>query len=85
VLAAAIHCKADFLVTFNLKHFPAEADCVRSIGPSTFLKMLLSQDRGLLTQRLIDQASPLGEPVNKLLERLSIVVPKFVSEFQSED
>jgi hypothetical protein len=43
VLAAAIACRADYLVTFNLKDFapvPADAHGVAVIGPSTFLKEL---------------------------------------------
>jgi predicted nucleic acid-binding protein len=43
VLAAAVACHADYLITFNLKHFvwqPAEAYKVAAIGPSTFLNKL---------------------------------------------
>ena len=43
VLAAAVASHADYLITFNLKHFvwqPAEAYKVAAIGPSTFLNKL---------------------------------------------
>ena len=39
VLAAALACKADYLVTFNLRDFPATAgDLTTVVGPSAFLK-----------------------------------------------
>src|SRR6266700_1560921 len=43
VLAAAVACKADYVVTFNLRDFPASAlEQVRTavLGPSRFLKEL---------------------------------------------
>ena len=48
VLAAAVACHADYLITFNLKHFvwqPAGAHKVAVIGPSTFLNKLAALDR----------------------------------------
>jgi predicted nucleic acid-binding protein len=48
VLAAAVASHADYLITFNLKHFvwqPAGAHKVAVIGPSTFLNKLAALDR----------------------------------------
>ena len=63
VLAAAVTCHADYLVTFNLKHFapqPTGAHDVAVIGPSTFLKDLVTIDRAVVEDRLCDQAKAIG-------------------------
>ena len=44
VLAAAVACRADYLVTFNLKHFPAAAVAshgINAIHPDEFVGKLL--------------------------------------------
>lgn len=59
VLAAAVASRADYLVTFNLKHFPAaavEQFDTAIVGPSTFLKNLWTQDQSVVEQRLKEQA-----------------------------
>jgi len=82
VLAAAVACRADCLVTFNLKDFPAAAAAqhkIEVIGPSAFLKRLLILDPALVEQRLRDQAAAINIPLNGLLERLEDSLPGFVS------
>jgi hypothetical protein len=82
VLAAAVACRADYVITFNLKHFtPHSADThhVMAIGPSTFLKQLAVLDRAVVEERLRDQATAIGVSVNDLLDRLAGSVPGFVS------
>ncbi len=59
VLAAAIACDADFVVTFNIKDSVApfnESLKVRVVGPSTFLMQLAAVDRVTVEGRLREQA-----------------------------
>ena len=82
VLAAAVACRADYLVTFNLKHFPPQSPGVHEvavIGPSTFLKELFAIDRAVIEDRLCDQAKAVEISSDQLLERLAGSVPGFVS------
>ena len=82
VLAAAVACRADYLVTFNLKDFPsrtASKHKTEVIGPSTFLKQLFALDPALVEERLRDQAAAIRIPMNDLLDRLADSLPGFVS------
>jgi hypothetical protein len=81
VFAAAMACRADYLVTFNLKDFvpgPAVPQSTAVIGPSTFLKHLAAVDRAIVDQRLGEQAAATGIGFNELLDRLGASVPGFV-------
>jgi predicted nucleic acid-binding protein len=85
VLAAAVACRADYIVTFNLKHFPASATArhkIEVIGPSAFLKWLAVLDHAIIEERLCDQAASIGISLNELLDRLAGSVPGFVSRFR---
>lgn len=85
VLAAAVACRADFVITFNLKHFPSaapETSGVTVVGPSTFLKQLAGRDRDAVKERLQQQAAAIHMSMNDLLDRLAGSVPGFVSMFQ---
>jgi predicted nucleic acid-binding protein len=45
VLACAIHCKAEVILTFNLRHFPESATCawgISALHPETYLLTLFS-------------------------------------------
>jgi predicted nucleic acid-binding protein len=82
VLAAAVACRADYLVTFNLKDFVSpspDTHAVTAIGPSSFLKLLASRERSVVEERLHQQASAIGISMNDLLDRLAGAVPGFVS------
>ena len=82
VLAAAVACSADYVVTFNLKDFvfpPAETPKTAVIGPSTFLMQLESPDRAVVERRLGEQATAIGVTLDDLLDRLAVSVPGFVS------
>jgi len=82
VLAAAVACRADYLVTFNLKDFPARATRtykIEAIGPSTFLKQLYALDCATVEERLRDQAAAIRVPLSSLFDRLAGSVPGFVS------
>ena len=85
VLAAAVACQADCLVTFNLKHFPrqpAGAHGLTILGPSTFLRQLLATNRTVVEERLCDQAKTIGISPDDLLNRLAGVVPAFVTQLR---
>lgn len=79
VLAAALACNADYLVTFNLRDFPSAA--VKSttiVGPSAFLKTLWRLDASAVGSRLQEQADAVGFHWDELLDRLAQSVPAFV-------
>lgn len=79
VLAAALACHADYLVTFNLKDFPAVAGASTTVvGPSAFLNLLWKRDRSIVAVRLLEQADAIGVSVDLLLDRLAQSVPAFV-------
>lgn len=86
VLAAALACKADYLVTFNLRDFPAFAgDSTTIAGPSAFLKELWRRDRKVVLERLRAQAEAIDVSVEFLLDRLALSVPAFVAEVRGGD
>jgi hypothetical protein len=87
VFAAAVKCEADYLVTLNLKHFPAEAVgkyAVKVVGPSAFLAQLWAIDGIGVRERLREQAAGIRIPISRLLDNLAKSVPAFVSEIRSE-
>lgn len=86
VLAAALACKADYLVTFNLRDFPATAsDLTTIVGPSAFLKTLWKLDRTAVDSCLREQADAIGFGLEELLERLAQSVPAFVELLRTGD
>jgi predicted nucleic acid-binding protein len=81
VLAAAVACHAEYLVTLNLKDFPSKAVekfLVEVVDPSTFLKKLWSIEPSIVQVRLQEQASAIGISYEDLLARLAKSVPGFV-------
>lgn len=87
VLAAAVACRANFLVTFNLKHFPQQPAGTRQVavvGPSEFLERLVWLDRAVVDERLRDQAAAIGISLEDLLDRLAGSVPDFVSRIRAK-
>jgi len=82
VLAAAVRCGAETIVTYNLKDFPRSALAPYSItaqGPSAFLKNLYELDRDVILRALEEQAADIRKPLGYLLERLRVNVPGFVN------
>jgi predicted nucleic acid-binding protein len=66
VLAAAVRCGAQGIVTFNTRHFPAEAVCrfdIQVIHPDKFLVEQLCQDETLVVTRFSEQARNIGRTV----------------------
>ena len=73
VLAAAVACRADYVITINMKDFvtpSADTHGVSVIGPSTFLIALMVFDRTVVEERLSEQAAAIGIRTDELLERL---------------
>jgi len=87
VLAAAVQCEADYLVTLNLKDFPAaavEQYPLRVVGPAAFLKVLWALDKKIFEERLRVQAVDARFTISHLLDNLAKSVPTFVAEIRSE-
>jgi hypothetical protein len=81
VLAAAVRCGAETIVTYNLKDFPRSALAPYSItaqGPSTFLKNLYELDGDAVFRALEQQAADISKPFDYLLNRLRVNVPGFI-------
>lgn len=81
VLAAAVRCNAELIVTFNRRHFPPESLeqwQVEAQGPSTFLRGLYDLEAGLFIQKLHAQADTIGVPLPRLLSALAKNAPSFV-------
>lgn len=81
VLAAAIRCGAELIVTYNLRHF-REGDLARwdieAVHPDDFLIDLFQQDSDLVAETLREQADEIGRSVQSQLRVLNLGLPKFV-------
>jgi hypothetical protein len=81
VLAAAVRCGAETIVTYNLRDFPRPALAPYSIsaqGPSTFLRNLYELDSEAVLRTLKEQAAAIDKSFEYLLDRLRVNVPGFV-------
>lgn len=81
VLATAVRCHAELIVTFNRRHFPPESLepwQMEVQGPSTFLRGLYDLEPGVFLQKLHAQADAIGVPLPRLLSALAKNVPRFV-------
>lgn len=81
VLAAAVRCGAETIVTYNLRDFQRPALAPYSItaqGPSTFLKNLYQLDPESVLRTLEQQAAAIEKSLGYLLDRLRVNVPGFV-------
>jgi hypothetical protein len=86
VLAAAVRCNAELIVTYNLKDFPraaVERYSIAVMGPSTFLRNLYELEPETMVETLERQAASINKPVEYVLERLSINAPAFVAFFRN--
>jgi predicted nucleic acid-binding protein len=87
VLAAAVRCHAELIVTYNRRHFPAGSLQPWEIdvqGPSTFLRGIYDLDPGLFVAKLHEQAAAIGVTLPHLLHNLARNAPGFVDYFCEE-
>lgn len=73
VLAAAIHAKADAVVTFNLKDFPAETLApfgIEAIHPDAFIVTLIDENAAPVISAIENQQSSLKNPPRSMTELL---------------
>lgn len=76
VLAAAIRCQADAIVTFNLKDFPTQAlqfYSIEAIHPDDFITYQLDLSPELVCQAIKRQRAALKNPPKTARELLSIL------------
>jgi len=81
VLAVAVKCAADVLVTFNLKHFPETVVVpwnIEVVHPDDFLIDLYYLNPELVVHTLHEQAADLDRELEELLWGLKRAIPKFV-------
>jgi predicted nucleic acid-binding protein len=81
VIAAAIVCKADVIVTSNLKHFPKgllEPFNLLVHSPDEFLLHQYHLNPWMMLEKLDNQASGIGVSRTKVLERFEGPTPLFV-------
>jgi len=86
VLAAAVRCNAEVIVTLNVKDFPRTAldpYSITAMGPSTFLRNLYDLDPEVVANTLARQATSINKTVEYVLDRLSVNAPGFVSFFKT--
>jgi len=87
VLAAAISAKCEIIVTFNLKHFPADALNpwgIEAHHPSKFLENLYSLNQGLVVQRLNDIGAVLEKTTAEVISELSVHVRPFAIQVATD-
>ena len=83
VLAAAVHARADTLVTFNLRDFPAEATTEHGINvahPDDFLLQLVTAHPDTVRTTLEHQTAAFRHPpqtITQFLDSLAPTVPTF--------
>jgi hypothetical protein len=80
VLAAAVHCGARSIVTFNLRHFGQEhlqPWGVTAIHPQSFLIEIFRQEPELVIAKLKQQAADRNRSLPQLMKILRATVPEF--------
>lgn len=76
VLAAAIRARAEVIVTFNERHFPAAALAefdIRTQHPDTFLRHLIDLAPSVFRARLAAAVSALKQPPMTVLEYIALL------------
>lgn len=80
VLAAAVHCRARFVVTYNRRDFPEVAMApypLAAISPDEFLLQLWAKDPATVLAALHAQSNDIGRQLAYTLERLVVNAPEF--------
>lgn len=87
VLAAAIRCEADLIVTFNLRHFPSEVLApfdVEAMSPGAFLSCLYGIRPQVVLAKLDDIARDRNRTRADILRRLDRLVPGFAQALATD-
>jgi predicted nucleic acid-binding protein len=82
VLAAAVHGRVPFIVTFNLRHFRTEhlePWGIRALHPQSFLIGIFRQEQSAVMVKLEQQAADRHRTLRQLLDILNLTVPEFVA------
>ena len=82
VLAAAVRCGAQVIVTYNKRHFPQaalEPWGIEVQGPSTFLREQYDLNPDVVIEKLQAQAENLGRSLSEQLRVLKRAVASFVA------
>jgi len=82
VLAAAVHCGASVILTFNLRHLRPEHLAgwgVTAVHPQAFLIELFQQGPTVVLAKLEEQAADRGRSLSALLKILGRTVPGFTA------
>ena len=87
VLAAAVHGRAQTIVTFNKRHFLPTATSrwnVQAVGPAAFLEELYTAAPAVVGERIQQQATDLSRSLAAQLNVLAKAVPSFVEVFRRD-
>ena len=87
VLAAAVRCKAQTIVTHNVKHFPERAAAPYGIDvltPDQFLMHQFHLNRELLEEKLNTQSAARGVDYDAILDRLAKAAPRLVALLRAD-
>jgi len=82
VLAAAVHARAEVILTFNLRDFPDEALApwgIEAQHPQAYLETLYDIDDRQVVARVSAIAAKRGEDMEDVLVRLGQAVPTFAA------
>lgn len=86
VLAATIHAKAGFLVTWNLRDFPASAlasHSIQAVSPDAFTLQLLQESQSEVLQALSTQRERLQRPAQTATQFLETLSRQGLTRFVS--
>lgn len=87
VLAAAVHARADAIVTANVRHFPAavlEPFGIESLTPDEFLVRQCSLEPEIVNRKFREQAAGIRKTVRELKETLRQHAPRFCAALGDE-
>jgi hypothetical protein len=88
VLAAAVHCGAHSIVTFNERDFTADALAafgMKREAPSAFLSRMYDAAPLEVKRKLEEQADSTDRDLDRLLQDLNVNVPSFVRHFRRQE
>ena len=87
VVAAAVECGAQVIVTSNLRDFPQESLSnwgIEPQHPDEFLSNLFERYPAEIIAKLHDQAATISRTLPRLLKTLRVAVPQFANAIASK-